>query len=188
MTPHALMLDAIEERVAVEEERASLIAEADERYATWNRNHRGIAWRDLREHLKARASGAKGKRPVPLVAEVVIAEAVTEDFERILRHLEAHASEAGEERIGTIIAAIDVLERRARSSEGPPSMVTASSSSVVARRATWRSTVTRRPTTASSYWPFAPSARAATGDGFADATGRRLVVFNRAGTVRHNHP
>lgn len=44
------------------------------------------------------------------MAQVIIEEAVGEDFERILKHLEAHQSAAGEARVAAIIAAIDVLE------------------------------------------------------------------------------
>jgi toxin ParE1/3/4 len=44
------------------------------------------------------------------MAQVVLAEGVAEDFERILTHLDAYASEAGTARIASIIAALDVLE------------------------------------------------------------------------------
>ncbi|MBL8952111.1 MAG: hypothetical protein JNK82_15115 [Myxococcaceae bacterium] len=63
MTPHALMLEALEERVQLEEARAALSAEADERYATWTNTNRGYDWHEMRAYLEARVEGRKAKRP-----------------------------------------------------------------------------------------------------------------------------
>ncbi|MBL8952110.1 MAG: type II toxin-antitoxin system RelE/ParE family toxin [Myxococcaceae bacterium] len=44
------------------------------------------------------------------MAKIVIAEAVGDDFERILRHFERHDSSSGPRRVAAIASAIDVLE------------------------------------------------------------------------------
>ena len=63
MTPHALMLEALEERVELEEARAALTAEADLRYAEWTRTGRGYDWHEMRAYLEARAAGRRAQRP-----------------------------------------------------------------------------------------------------------------------------
>ena len=63
MTPHALMLEALEERVQLEEARAALVADADRRYAEWERTGRGYDWHEVRAWLQAKAGGRKARRP-----------------------------------------------------------------------------------------------------------------------------
>lgn len=62
-TPHALMLEALEARVELEEARAAMVAEAVERDGEWTRTRRGYAWGDVREYVSARAEGQKVPRP-----------------------------------------------------------------------------------------------------------------------------
>jgi predicted transcriptional regulator len=60
---HALMLDAIEERVRMEEARAAKLAHATERFSEWQRTGRAIDWQEMRAYLKDRTAGRKAKAP-----------------------------------------------------------------------------------------------------------------------------
>jgi hypothetical protein len=57
------MLEALEERVELEEARAAFVAEADERHREWTQTHRGYDWTEMRAYLTARVAGRKAKRP-----------------------------------------------------------------------------------------------------------------------------
>lgn len=62
-TPHSLMLEALEERVELEEARAALIDEAEMRDEAWEQTGRGYDWHELRAHLQARLAGGPTKGP-----------------------------------------------------------------------------------------------------------------------------
>jgi predicted transcriptional regulator len=63
MKPHALMLEALEERVELEEARAAVISEADARYEDWKQSARGYEWHEMRSYLRASVAGRKARRP-----------------------------------------------------------------------------------------------------------------------------
>lgn len=58
-SPHALILDAIAERVSAEETRNSFVEEANARYEKLLDSGKSIPWDEMKRHLKARASGQK---------------------------------------------------------------------------------------------------------------------------------
>ncbi len=60
---HAFMLEAIEERVRLEEARSTLIAEAQDRFQDLMNSGQGIDWHEMRAHLKERAEGRKSRAP-----------------------------------------------------------------------------------------------------------------------------
>lgn len=62
-SPHSLMLEALEERVELEEARAALVAEAEARDEAWTETGRGYDWHELRAYLEARVAGGPAKRP-----------------------------------------------------------------------------------------------------------------------------
>lgn len=62
-TPHALMLEALEQRVELEEARAVMLSDADRRHEEWTRTGRGYDWHEMRAYLQARAGGRRAKRP-----------------------------------------------------------------------------------------------------------------------------
>ena len=62
-TAHALMLDAIAQKVEEEELRASFHGEADTRFAEMMESGSGIPWHDMRAYLKTRASGKAARAP-----------------------------------------------------------------------------------------------------------------------------
>src|SRR5690606_30854536 len=62
-TPHGFILEAIAEKAERTELRAEFDAEAERRYASIVESGRTIPWRDMRDHLEARAAGKPAKRP-----------------------------------------------------------------------------------------------------------------------------
>jgi predicted transcriptional regulator len=64
-TPHALMLEAIGEKLAAEEARAALIAEATRRLARMKKAGTGIPGAEAFAYLEARAQGRRAQRPKP---------------------------------------------------------------------------------------------------------------------------
>jgi predicted transcriptional regulator len=65
VTPHGFMLDAIREKVEVEEARLAFHAEAERRLARMKRAGVGIPAEDVFEYLQRRAVGRKATRPKP---------------------------------------------------------------------------------------------------------------------------
>jgi predicted transcriptional regulator len=62
-TPHALMLEAIGEKLAAEEAREALLAEAKHRLARMKRSGAGIPASEVFAYLEARARGRPARRP-----------------------------------------------------------------------------------------------------------------------------
>lgn len=62
-TPHALMLEAIGEKLAAEEAREALLAEARRRLARMKGNRTGIPAAEVFAYLEARALGKPASRP-----------------------------------------------------------------------------------------------------------------------------
>ncbi|MGA9523182.1 MAG: ribbon-helix-helix protein, CopG family [Myxococcaceae bacterium] len=60
---HAFMLEAIEERVRMEEARSALMTEAQDRFQDLMNSGQGIDWHEMRAHLKERAAGRKSRAP-----------------------------------------------------------------------------------------------------------------------------
>jgi predicted transcriptional regulator len=65
MTPHALILDAIAERVDAEERRNEFHDTAQQRYAEIVASGKTIPWSEMRTYLEDRLSGKKPTRPAP---------------------------------------------------------------------------------------------------------------------------
>jgi predicted transcriptional regulator len=65
LTPHGFMLDAIREKVEVEEARLAFHAEAERRLAQMKKSGVGIPAEEVFEYLKRRAAGRKAPRPKP---------------------------------------------------------------------------------------------------------------------------
>ncbi|MGC1952348.1 MAG: ribbon-helix-helix protein, CopG family [Gammaproteobacteria bacterium] len=65
MTPHALILDAIAERVDAEERRNEFHDTAQQRYAEIVASGKTIPWSEMRTYLEDRLSGKKPIRPAP---------------------------------------------------------------------------------------------------------------------------
>lgn len=63
-TPHAFMVEAIEEKVQAEEAHSEFVAEATRRLAKMKRLNRGIPAAEVFRHLLLRSQGKKSKRPV----------------------------------------------------------------------------------------------------------------------------
>lgn len=64
-TPHALMLEAISEKLEAEEARVALIAEAHHRLARMKKTGAGIPVAEVFAYLEARARGKAAIRPRP---------------------------------------------------------------------------------------------------------------------------
>jgi len=64
-TPHALMLEAIGEKLEAEEAREALIAEAKRRLARMKKSGAGIPATEVFAYLEARARGKAAARPRP---------------------------------------------------------------------------------------------------------------------------
>ena len=64
-TPHALMLEAIQEKLNAEEARAAFHAEAKRRLARMKRAHVGIPADEVFDYLKRRGQGKPASRPGP---------------------------------------------------------------------------------------------------------------------------
>ncbi len=62
-SPHALMLEAIEESVALSEARQEFVDEADARYREMVDMGLGIAWEEFRTHLLALSEGRPSRTP-----------------------------------------------------------------------------------------------------------------------------
>lgn len=62
-TPHAFMLEAIEEVVQRAEARAEFVAEAGRRLDATVETGRALDWREMRTYLKERAAGKKARSP-----------------------------------------------------------------------------------------------------------------------------
>lgn len=65
MTPHALILDAIAERVDAEERRNEFHDTGEQRYAEIVASGQTILWSEMRTYLEGRLSGNKPTRPAP---------------------------------------------------------------------------------------------------------------------------
>jgi len=65
ITPHALMVEAIAERVADEERRRDFVATAEARYAEFLATGEGIEWDEMRRYLEACAAGEQPPLPTP---------------------------------------------------------------------------------------------------------------------------
>ena len=65
LTPHGFMLDAIREKVEVEEVRLAFHAEAERRLARMKKTGVGISAEEVFEYLQKRAAGRKATRPKP---------------------------------------------------------------------------------------------------------------------------
>ena len=64
-TPHALMLQAISEKLAAEDARGALIAEAKHRLARMKKAGTGIPADEVFAYLEARAQRRRAQRPKP---------------------------------------------------------------------------------------------------------------------------
>lgn len=62
-TPHALMLEAISEKLDAEEARAQFLAEASRRLAKMKKSGAGIPAKEVFEYLQQRARGERAARP-----------------------------------------------------------------------------------------------------------------------------
>ena len=62
-TPHALMLEAIDEKLQAEEARLALLAEAKRRLERMKRTSTGIPADEIFAYLEARAVGKAAPRP-----------------------------------------------------------------------------------------------------------------------------
>ena len=64
-TSHALILDAIAQRVEAEERRNDFFNTAQKRYAKIAESGETIPWEQMKRYLKARVSGQEESRPKP---------------------------------------------------------------------------------------------------------------------------
>lgn len=64
-TTHAFILEAIAEKTAREEQRASMQDEAEERYARIVASGETISWQDMRRYLMAHATDEAASVPAP---------------------------------------------------------------------------------------------------------------------------
>ncbi len=64
-TPHALMLEAIAERIADEERRRDFVSTAEARYAEFLVTGEGVDLDEMGAYLEARAAGERPPLPVP---------------------------------------------------------------------------------------------------------------------------
>ena len=65
VTPHGYMLEAIREKVELEEAQLAFRAEAEHRLARMKKTGAGIPAEEVFEYLQQRAVGRKAKRPKP---------------------------------------------------------------------------------------------------------------------------
>ena len=65
MSPHALILAAIAERVDDEERRNDFQSTAERRYAELVASGETIPWSDMRKYLEDRLAGRETARPLP---------------------------------------------------------------------------------------------------------------------------
>jgi predicted transcriptional regulator len=65
VTPHSYMLEAIREKVELEEAKLAFRAEAERRLARMKKTGVGIPAEEVFEYLQQRAAGSKAKRPKP---------------------------------------------------------------------------------------------------------------------------
>ncbi|MEQ8262024.1 ribbon-helix-helix protein, CopG family [Pseudohaliea sp.] len=63
LTPHALIIQAIAERVDAEEKQGSFIAEAEARYDNLVSTGEAISWPEMRNYLENRRAGKRTRRP-----------------------------------------------------------------------------------------------------------------------------
>lgn len=63
VTPHGYMLEAIREKVELEEAQLAFRAEAERRLARMKKTDAGIPAKEVFEYLHTRAAGRKAKRP-----------------------------------------------------------------------------------------------------------------------------
>jgi len=61
-TPHGFILQAIAEKTALEDARASFDADAEERYARIVASGKSIPWHEMRTYLEARLAGQAPRR------------------------------------------------------------------------------------------------------------------------------
>ena len=64
-TPHALILDAIAERVEAEERRNEFHEVAEKRFAGIAKSGKTIPWNEIKAYLQSRVAGKDVKRPKP---------------------------------------------------------------------------------------------------------------------------
>lgn len=62
---HALILDAISDRVEAEERRTGFIEEAQQRFSALAETGKTLPWKEMKVYLQQRASGEKTSRPKP---------------------------------------------------------------------------------------------------------------------------
>lgn len=62
-TPHAFILQAIDEKTRQSEQRAEFDAVAENRYADIVATGKTIPWQEMRAYLQARMAGKAAKRP-----------------------------------------------------------------------------------------------------------------------------
>ena len=67
-TPHAFMLEAIKEKLLIEEARASFHAEANRRLARMKKSGKSIPAGEVFDYLRDLAQGAKAVRPKAIKA------------------------------------------------------------------------------------------------------------------------
>ena len=60
---HSLILDAIAEKTEALERRQSFLAEARDRHAEYRATGEGVAWEDMRDHLRRRVAGEEVAPP-----------------------------------------------------------------------------------------------------------------------------
>lgn len=63
VTPHAFMVNAIEERLSAEEEHAAFLAEAERRAAEFRKTGKGIPAEEVFDYLRKRVQGKAAVRP-----------------------------------------------------------------------------------------------------------------------------
>jgi predicted transcriptional regulator len=64
-TTHSFILEAIAEKVGMEEQRIDFNRVADERFASIAATGKSIPWPAMREYLQGRTEGKKARRPAP---------------------------------------------------------------------------------------------------------------------------
>lgn len=61
-TPHAFMVEAIEQQTSLAEKRKAFVAEANARYRNFMRTGKAYAFEDVRKYLEARIAGKPARR------------------------------------------------------------------------------------------------------------------------------
>ena len=64
-TPHSFIVDAIAEKADLEEQRASFIETAEQRYARIVASGKTLGWSDMRQYLERRLARARPVKPKP---------------------------------------------------------------------------------------------------------------------------